>query len=362
MQLTVAPPLEYDWLSANLLDRSYTTKLSLPAGTVVRMDFDEPVTGLYLIWDLVPGPWTLRAEDWTLEGGQYEMIHEYAELPGSAQRLELTIPGESVLCDVYAFTEGRLPAFVQTWLPPADGEADFLLFPTHGDDDLLFFGGTMPYYAGERGLKVQVVYVTNHWNEPPRPHEQINGMWEVGVRNYPVVSPYNDVLTETLEDAQRVYGDDFRDFQVRMIRRFRPLVIIGHDTGGEYGHGAHRHNALSLIDAVPLAADPDFDPDSVLWYGGTWDTPKLYLHLYPENRVHMDWDVPLARFGGRTAFEMAQAGYRQHLSQQHWSFHIYAATELYSCYDFGLVRSTVGDDVEKNDFLENIPPRGELPR
>ena len=35
-------------------------------------------------------------------------------------------------------------------------DADMLLLPTHADDEHLWFGGTMPYYAGELGYKVQV--------------------------------------------------------------------------------------------------------------------------------------------------------------------------------------------------------------
>ena len=325
---------------------------------MLRLECEREISGVYLIWDLVPGPWEARTEDWTAQFGQYGFIHEFVELPAATVSVDLTVPADSVLCDVYTFTDGKLPDFVQTWNPPQE-EVDLLLFPTHGDDELLFFGGTMPYYAGELGLKVQVVYMTNHWNEQPRPHEQLNGLWTVGMTSYPVMSDLNDVLSETLADAERIYGESFRELQVKMIRRFKPLAIIGHDINGEYGHGAHRLNALSLLESVPLAADPEYDPESAEEYG-VWDTPKLYLHLYPDNPIQMDWDQPLERFGGLTGFEVAQAGYRQHLSQQHWSFHIYRPTELYSCYSFGLARSSVGEDVEKNDFLENIPPREEL--
>jgi hypothetical protein len=69
--------------------------------------------------------------------------------------------------------------------------------------------------------------------------------------------------------------------------------------------------------------------------------------------MSMDWDVPLEAFGGRTAFEVAEDGYRQHLSQQHWAFHVYPRSSGNSCYDFGLAYTTVGEDILKNDFLEN---------
>ena len=40
-----------------------------------------------------------------------------------------------------------------------------------------------------------------------------------------------------------------------LLRRFKPLVAVGHDREGEYGHGAHQLNALSLEQAVVRAAD-----------------------------------------------------------------------------------------------------------
>ena len=75
----------------------------------------------------------------------------------------------------------------------------------------------------------------------------------------------------------------------------------------------------------------------------------------------MNWDIPLSRFDGLTAFQVAQLGYLEHKSQQHWAFHVYPREEYLSCYRFGLARTTVGPDVEKNDFFENIPPRDQLP-
>ena len=244
-----------------------------------------------------------------------------------------------------------MPDFVQVWLPPCE-EADILLFPTHGDDEHLFFGGTMPYYAGEKGKKVQICYMTNHWNEQPRPHEQLDGLWTVGVRNYPVMSPFNDVYVADLDAAQSRYGADFMRYQIEMLRRFRPLVVIGHDINGEYGHGAHMLAGRTLLKSVERAADPEYDAPSAEKYG-VWEAQKLYLHLYSENKIVMDWDKSLEAFGGRTAFEVAEDGYRQHLSQQHWAFHVYPRSSGNSCYDFGLARTTVGEDILKNDFLEN---------
>ena len=101
----------------------------------------------------------------------------------------------------------------------------------------------MPTYAGERGYKVQVAYLTNHWAEPYRPHELLNGLWTVGIRAYPVIGEFIDYYSDNLEHAKGLYDRDrVIEHQVEMIRRFRPEVIIGHDIDGEYGHGVHMLN------------------------------------------------------------------------------------------------------------------------
>lgn len=282
------------------------------------------------------------------------MLHEYIPLSGTQNEFFLELPPGSAVCEIALYTEGRLPDSVQIWEPPC-AQADLLLFPTHGDDEHLFFGGIMPYYAGELGLKVQVAYLTNHkYTEKHRVHEILDGLWTVGVRAYPVFSEFPDIYAGSLEEAERIYEKEaVAAWQVETIRRFRPSVIVGHDFDGEYGHGAHMLNARMLAEAVPAAADAAQYPESAAEYGA-WNTPKLYIHLYEENTLYMDWEnLKLSSFGGRTALEMAREGYRCHLSQQHWSFAV--RTDGYGdCRCFGLYRSTVGADVRKDDLFENI--------
>lgn len=286
--------------------------------------------------------------------GRNAVLHEYIPLSGTQNEFFLELPPGSAVCEIALYTEGRLPDSVQIWEPPC-AQADLLLFPTHGDDEHLFFGGIMPYYAGELGLKVQVAYLTNHkYTEKHRVHEILDGLWTVGVRAYPVFSEFPDIYAGSLEEAERIYEKEaVAAWQVETIRRFRPSVIVGHDFDGEYGHGAHMLNARMLAEAVPAAADAAQYPESAAEYGA-WNTPKLYIHLYEENTLYMDWEnLKLSSFGGRTALEMAREGYRCHLSQQHWSFAV--RTDGYGdCRCFGLYRSTVGADVRKDDLFENI--------
>jgi LmbE family N-acetylglucosaminyl deacetylase len=340
--------------SDKLSDYSFYSKHKLNKGAKIEISSYEKMHSLYIIWDKIPGEWTLNIGDEKLTCGKNGFIHEYIELPCGCTRISIELTNDgATICDVYVFTYGNLPRWVQIWNPPYE-DADMLLLPTHADDEHLYFGGMMPYYAGQLQYKVQIAYLTNHWGEPYRPHELLNGLWTVGMTAYPVISEFEDKYCSNLEHAKTIYPlEDVLNFQVELLRRFKPEVVIGHDLKGEYGHGAHMLNAYALTLAVEYAADSTKYISSYEKYGA-WDTPKLYLHLYEENKILMNWDIPLERFNGLTAFEMAVQGYDCHKSQHIWSFAVRQGESQYDCRWFGLYRSLVGPDVEKNDVFENI--------
>ncbi|MEG2395135.1 MAG: PIG-L family deacetylase, partial [Ruthenibacterium sp.] len=116
--------------------------------------------------------------------------------------------------------------------------------------------------------------------------------------------------------------------------------------------GAHRAAADASKRCITDAANPKKYPKSEALYG-TWQVSKLYLHLYDKNQITMDWRVPLSAFDGKTAFDMAQAGFRLHLSQQDTEY-VVRDDGPYDNRKFGLYYTSVGEDVLKNDFLENV--------
>lgn len=361
--------------SAVLTDGNETTYTTITDGGSVIISSDEGIASLYIIFDHIYGEWILSDGTTDVVCGKNDFLHEYVDIEeifGSLpQMLTLTFSGHDCsLSELHIFGTGEVPAWVQQWEPPCE-EADLMLTSTHIDDEQLFFAGILPYYAGECGFAVQVVYFTDPFTYHDRPHEQLNGLWTVGVRNYPVSGEFKDAYSESAEDAyahQRRLGferEDMVRFQVEMIRRFRPHVVVGHDINGEYGHGQHIINCETLMEAAELAADESYDPDSALEYG-VWDIPKVYIHLWEENPIVMDWDKPLEAFGGKTAFQVSQEGFLCHESQQ-WTWfrpwmlgkngEITKATEIktYSPCLYGLYRTNVGLDSMGGDMFENIP-------
>lgn len=352
-----------------LHDLSASTYESLTEFTITA---NENVSSLYIVFRKTPLGFTVTCgeESVYFEG---KFLQYYADLSdkfsGETKELTVTLDDGVSISEIYAFGEGELPEFVHKWDSPHE-KADLLLMSTHADDEHLFFAGILPYYAGELGYRVQVAYFTDHKNEPGRRHELLNGLWEVGIRNYPVISEYNDVHSTTKEDAlANVEKEGFTEdhiiaYQTMLLRRFKPLVVVGHDINGEYGHGQHMLNTDTLIKAITAAADENAYPDTAAGLG-IWDTPKLYIHLYEENQITLNWDTPLEKFDGKTAFQISQKGFDWHESQHNTWFKTWlngksgantAAANInqHSPCLFGLYRTTVGEDVSKNDFFENV--------
>lgn len=321
----------------------------------ITISSDKQFTAAYLVWNTIPGTYAVTSPNanYTLADGFLHKLVEF-DSPTDSFRLECASGGE--LCDIYLFSGQDYPDFVQKWEANCK-QADILVLSAHADDEYLMFGGTIPYYAKERGLQVQVVYLTTHFEEQPRPHELLNGLWTSGVRNYPVFGIIGDIPLHpihSLEEAAALYDlNKVLEWFVEQIRIFKPSVIVTHDVNGEYGHGAHMLAAKTVQDAVGISADPAYFPDSANKYG-VWDVPKTYLHFWKENTVVMDWEQPLDSFGGLTARDAAELAYNEHKSQHKWNF-IVGYQEQYDIRMFGLYRTLVGVD-EKADFMDHIEP------
>ena len=276
----------------------------------------------------------------------------YLYVPEEARGVRLEIKDRFRMTEWHLYEKDRLPDSIHLWEQAPD-KCDIMLVSAHSDDELVMMGGIVPTYAGERGLRVQVVYCyvpvvldrnkSGSRSEEERHAEALEGLWFSGMRTLPVFF--------FIEQENRYRFDEKI---TREIRRFKPEVVITHDPKGEYGNEGHKLVSKKCTEAVAAAADPTKFPASAEEYG-TWEVKKYYLHLYKENQIVLDFDTPLSAFDGKTAFEMAQEAYAFHKSQRKDWLDVLKSNQ-YDCRKYGLYSSTVGPDVEKNDFLENIPP------
>src|SRR5262244_4102271 len=82
-------------------------------------------------------------------------------------------------------------------------------------------------------------------------------------------------FSKTPEETERVWGDAVMQDMVRVIRTFRPNIVINHWGGVHGGHGHHQAAGLLTPQAVALAADEKAFRQQLLTEGlRTWGNPK----------------------------------------------------------------------------------------
>lgn len=286
------------------------------------------------------------------------MIHKYYEVNTKAVKAVIKLKKNTKgkgkgICALRVYEKGKVGVSVERWEAPKTGECDLMVISAHRDDELLFFGGTIPYYTNVKKKNVYTVYMSG--NDRLRVREALAGQWSMGVKTHPIfmgfAGGYHDGIKGTVKDwggEEYVLGK-----LVEKIRRFKPDVIVTHDVNGEYGHPTHKTTPYLVKKAIKLAGDKTKYKTSYKKYG-EWKTKKLYLHVYDKNKITMNWNKRNAAMNNKTAFELACVGYDKHYSQHNgWSM-TSKKVKKYPNNKFGLYYTSVGKDKNKNDFFENI--------
>ena len=318
----------------------------------------EPVSGVYVMafdkygrdhsYDLMvrDGDGWRKAD----EGGTY-LVHWHA-LEEPATELKITATGKERLriAEIRLFGAGEPPAEIQRW--ETLEKCDLMLLTAHPDDEILWFAGLMPTYGGDRGWRIQVAVMVPTGGQ--RKLELLSAVWHCGVRYYPEMLGFIDKNGHAPEKQYQLWRGKNRVLSrvTEVIRKHRPEVLVTHGEKGEYGHGAHKTAADAAKNALKLAASPKKFPESAKQYG-VWEIRKVYLHEYDRNPVPCDWTEPLAAFGGKTGYEVAEEAFQFHGSQvrRDWSFEIHGDHDNAK---FGLYYTQVGPDSGSGDLMEHI--------
>jgi LmbE family N-acetylglucosaminyl deacetylase len=215
-----------------------------------------------LEWKVIPDSFTVElygAEQKLLSTETYAtgFYADWISLPSEARRAVITPNGgeETALSSLRVYSETYSRHAVQQWEPTPD-KLDLLLISTHQDDELLFFGGAIPYYACREDVRMDVLYMADCGRL--RMREALNGLWTAGLRNYPIFLDLPDQYTNSLKEAASIWKK--YDPQLRLVRayrQYRPEVVLFQDFKGEYGHGQHQYTAqlpprLSPWQPIPI--------------------------------------------------------------------------------------------------------------
>lgn len=237
---------------------------------------------------------------------------------------------------------------------PQKAGVDLMLVLAHPGDELLYMGGVLPYYAVEKGYSVVVVYLTGG-DETSRMQAR-KTLRAMGVGEEPVFGCFPDKYTEKLEDIEELWQTNAtQEFLMRVIRQYRPAIIVTHDVNGEYGHAAHVLAAKQVLYCVLKSNSTGINRKSVAKYG-VWQPLRVYCHLYGEKNFTIDRTQPLSAYGGRSAAAVETALYPNYTALQAYSLSV--TDPIYSAAAYGLAYRAKTDttDPTENDFFSGIDP------
>ena len=342
-------------------DNDYTTAWRSERVRRPYLEFQLPegetAGWLYVCFAEMPQSWAVEEKidgKWqVIADGSTDYIHALVKLNGQNHFRIVENSGITTrlkISEVFVLGAGDLPDWVQRWEPTVE-KADLLVLATHPDDELIFFGGAIPTYAVEQKKNVVVAYMS--YANAARRSELLNGLWHMGVRNYPVIGTFGDSYSTNMAEMYDRWGKEkVRKYVMGLIRRYKPEVMVTHDKGGEYGHGAHKVTSDASVYCVENAANASVLPALAKEYGA-WTVKKLYLHMGEENAIHMDWNVPLTSMGGKTGEQLAQEAFLLHVTQQKTSYVVTDEGQTGNA-KFSLVYTNVGPDTVGGDFFENV--------
>jgi len=92
-------------------------------------------------------------------------------------------------------------------------------------------------------------------------------------------------FSKTPEETEKIWGDPVLEDMVRVIREFRPNIVINGWGGVHGGHGHHQLSGIWTTKAVKLAADPKFlpGPQFSAWDDAGADVPILDVERGSDN-------------------------------------------------------------------------------
>ena len=185
--------LDDEKINSKITDDKENTYITINKDNIIKIQNTESIYGLYIIYELNSVQGTIQNSIKNNIIGENNFLHEYINVDekiGNSNEITLTYNENVKIAEIYVLDNNKLPDFVEVWNNPLN-EADLLLLSTHSDDEQLFFLGLLPTYVA-KGAKVQVAYFVNHNDNPKRLHEQLHGLYTVGIRNYPIIGEIPD--------------------------------------------------------------------------------------------------------------------------------------------------------------------------
>lgn len=345
------------------LDNSYATSWS-PASTsdTIKIRIPDSVNAgaLYMEWDKAPskleitlvdsGGTVLRTIQESNPSKKWNLYYELEN--GVAGILIRSGDTNNGLNKLRIYEQGKVSQVVQQWKDTPE-KIDLMLIVAHMNDETLYFSGVLSQLSAQ-GKNVLVVYMTG--DDRNKHAEALDCLWTHGVKIHPVFVGFQDYKVDSYSKAEWLWGsENTYEAIIGLLRKYKPDVVLTQDWDGEYGHYQHIMTSRYTVKSVEAAGNAEICPKSAEAYG-VWDVPKLYLHLGDEDKkLDLHFNRAMEELDGRSPMQIAFMAMDKHYSQlKNPTYSLLVDGRDYDCTWFSLYRSTVGEDIEKNSFFENL--------
>ncbi len=250
-------------------------------------------------------------------------------LDTSCQSIQITFLENGSLGGVVAYADASAAPGTFSSAPAS---CDLLIISAEPGMVFYQFGAVLPSYTKEKGISTAVLYVSDY-GKRARAYEALSGLTEAGYSEYPLFGGY---LSDNYDSYNITAGQfnrrSFTEYLKAQIQALNPKVIVTHGTADV--SGAH-----SLVaECVLIAIEECPGVQKLYSFGATEGVSPTVV----------DMTVPLNAYAGKTAAEVAQSAYEEHVSRRIFGLTI-DQTSAYT-----LSFSTVGEDEAKNDLFEHI--------
>ena len=334
VSLTLTLPENLKQYAYRLTDAYVISRVSFKQRDTLVIQPQSPAQVLVFNWYDVPASYTVTQLDAAGQSLAEETITDgqlarQIKLDATCASVSILFNENGALGDVLAYADASAaPAAFS----PTPTSCDLLVITAEPGMEFSQFGAVLPIYAKEKGISTAVLYASDY-GKRARAYEALAGLSAVGYTEYPIFGGYQSDNYDSYDVTQGMFDRRaFVEYLKSEIQALNPKVIVTHGT--EDGSGAHR----LVSECVQIAVEECPSVEKLYCFGAAQGTGVTVLDL----------NTQLNYYAGKTAAEVAQSAYDQHVSRRVFGRSIYPASA------YTLVYSTVGADEAQNDLFEHI--------
>jgi LmbE family N-acetylglucosaminyl deacetylase len=245
------------------------------------------------------------------------MIRKYAILAACAAILATWRPAraQSVPQVVDAIDHARVATrILYVTAHPDDERASVLTYLSRGLGDTVALCSTTRGEGGQNAIGPELGPALKIL----RTDELYRATQEYGVQLFFTRAPdfgYSKSADETL----RIWNGIGREDLVRVIRTFRPNIVINQWGGVHTGHGQHQATGIIVPQAIEAAEDPSQYPDQLKEGLRSWHVDHVLQFVFSSGENHGNViQLPVGDISplwGETYYDLSLAGFANHRSQ-----------------------------------------------